>query len=50
MMIDRLQQDVVSHNLNPERYRFQVFSKDYKNTVVSGKGPRFSGVVRTKGH
>ena len=49
ILIDRLQRDVVSHDLDPMRYRFQVFHTDYKNIrVLKGKGPRFSAVVRTK--
>ena len=49
MMIDRLQQDVVSHNLNPGRYSFRVYDKDYRNiTVLEGRGPRYTATVRTK--
>ena len=49
ILIDRLQRDVVSHDLDPMRYRLQVFHTDYKNIrVLKGKGPRFSAVVRTK--
>jgi len=51
MMIDRLQQDVVSHNLNPGRYSFKVFDKDYRNiNVLDGRGPRYTATVRTKAH
>ncbi|MDG6999918.1 MAG: hypothetical protein JRN15_12475 [Nitrososphaerota archaeon] len=48
-LIDRLQRDVSSHDLDPARYRFQVFHTDYKNIrVLKGKGPRYSAVVRTR--
>ena len=48
-LIDRLQRDVASHDLDPMRYRFQVFHTDYKNIhVLKGRGPRYGAVVRTK--
>jgi hypothetical protein len=46
LLIDRLQQDVVSHDLDPMHYRFHVFHREYRNINVDGRGPRFSATVR----
>ena len=49
LLIDRLQRDVVSHNLDPMRYKFQIFHTDYRNiTVLKGNGPRHSAIVRAR--
>lgn len=48
-LIDRLQRDVVSHDLNPERFKFQVFHTDYRNIVVlKGQGSRHTATVRSR--
>jgi hypothetical protein len=37
--------------LNPGRYSFKVFDKDYRNiNVLEGRGPRYTATVRTKAH
>lgn len=47
-LIDRLQRDVASNDLDPMRYKFLVFNTDYRNIhVLKGKGPRYSATVRT---
>jgi hypothetical protein len=46
LLIDKLQADVVAHNLKPAHFRFRVFHKEYKNINVEGSGPRYSATVR----
>jgi hypothetical protein len=48
-LIDRLQRDVTSHNLDPMQYKFKIFQTDYRNiTVLRGNGLRHSAIVKVK--
>ena len=48
-LIDRLQRDVASHNLDPSSYKFELFYEKYNNVDILGqKGSRYSAIVRVK--
>ncbi len=48
-LIDRLQRGVASHDLDPSRFKFELFYTKYNNVnLLEQKGSRYSAVVRAK--
>jgi dsDNA-binding SOS-regulon protein len=48
-LIDKLQRDVVSHDLDPDRFRFEVFHNDYRGiSVLKERGQKYLATVRSK--
>lgn len=48
-LIDRLQRDVASHNLDPSRYKFELYYERYNNVnILEHNGSRYSAVVKVK--
>lgn len=48
-LIDRLQRDVISHGLDPSRFKFELFYTKYNNiNLIEQKGSRYLTIVRAK--